>query len=341
YYGRRRLKNLCLLLLSLLILLILYYRRHDSKRETAPAIPIHVETRTAASPPVSLKRPGILSTIEFSNSPYLELNLFSSNTIPVLVLSRACNIEVRDAIRRTWGFHRSYRDNSLRLKIFFLVGTDDLLTERIRMEQNIFDDVIQVSIPDMYSFIAYKELSAMLWVRSYLPSHSFYLKTEDDVIINMKILVNDFLPIIESVYKQNIIIGWFGTEHRVPRGNYQKFVNAMIPPSSGNINYAMSLLYAMTATAADRIMETLQDIELIEYPGDPFVTGILRDVAKVQISNLATMTDKFQYSVANEPCQTAFSKNLNLLICTSSLHTGSPKSMPEYFDAWNVLIGET
>ena len=81
-------------------------------------------------------------------------------------------------------------------------------------------------------------------------------------------------------------------------------------------------------------------LNLIEYPGDPFVTGILRDAAHVQITNLATATDQLKYELANGACKVAFEKNPSLLICTSSLHVGSIKSMTEYFDAWNLLIGE-
>jgi hypothetical protein len=263
-----------------------------------------------------------------------------TDTIPIIVLSKAANIEVRDAIRRTWGFQRPYRGHTLRIKIFFLVGTDDFMTHRIAMEQNVFDDVIQVTIPDMYSFSAYKELSAMIWVRDYLPDVSFYIKTEDDVILNMKLLVDQVVPTIESVSDQQLVIGWFGSEHIVQRGTYQKFIDAVIPTASGELQYAMNLFYAVTATGADRMIDALRHVELIEYPGDPFVTGILRDAAHVQITNLATSSDRLKYELANGACKTSFEKNPYLLVCTSSLHIGSIKSMTEYFDAWNVLIGE-
>lgn len=281
-----------------------------------------------------------MSIIEFTNSPYLEFQVFPDDVIPIMVLSNASNIEVRDAIRRTWGFYRPYRDNSLRIKVFFIVGTDDFMTQRIIMEQNVFDDVIQVTIPDIYTFSAYKELSAMIWVRSYLPEAPFYLKTEDDVILNMKLLVDQFLPTIESVAEQELVVGWFGSEHSVQRGTYQKFIDALVPTSTDELHYAMSLLYAVTASGADRMIESLRRVELIEYPGDPFVTGILRDVSHVQINNLATASDRLKYELANGDCKISFTRTPTLLLCTTSLHLGAIKSMSEYFDAWNILIDE-
>lgn len=282
-----------------------------------------------------------MSIVEFTNSPYLEFETYPTDVIPIMVLSNASNIEVRDAIRRTWGFYRPYRNNTVRIKVFFIVGTDDFMTQRILMEQTVFDDVIQVTVPDMYTFSAYKELSAMIWVRSYLPKSPFYLKTEDDIILNMKLLVDQFLPILESVSEQEFIVGWFGSGHSIQRGSYQKFIDAIVPASTEQLHYAMSLLYGITASAADHMIDTLRHIELIEYPGDPFVTGILRDAAHIQLNNLATESTRFKYKLDNGECKVSFTNYHNLLICTTSLHFGPIKSMSEYFDAWNILIGET
>ena len=283
---------------------------------------------------------GVMATLEFRNSPFLAFELIPVNFIPIMVISKAVNIEVRDAIRRTWGFYRQYRNNTLRIKILFIIGTDDFMSQRIIMEQNVFDDVIQVTIPDVYSFSAYKELSAMIWVRKYLPDIPFYIKTEDDVILNMNLLVDQLLPTLESLADQQLVIGWFGSEHIVHRGTYQKFIEAVIPASAGELHYAMNLLYAVTASAADRMISSLRHVEMIEYPGDPFVTGILRDAAHVEITNLALSSDHLKYELANGACKEAFEKDPNLLLCTTSLHVGSSKSMPEYFDAWNEMIGE-
>ena len=79
------------------------------------------------------------------------------------------------------------------MKVFFLIDTDDYTIKLIM----IFTDVIHVSIPDMYSFTAYKELFAIMWVKSYLPNAPFYIKTEDDVIIKlMRLLSNRYLNLI-------------------------------------------------------------------------------------------------------------------------------------------------
>ena len=278
--------------------------------------------------------------IEFRNSPYLDLSLLPDDVVPIMVLSKAVSIEVRDAVRRTWGFDRAYCNNTLRIKIFFLVGTDDFMTQRIHMEQIVFDDVIHVNVPDMYSFSAYKEIAAMMWVRSFLPKSLFYIKAEDDVIINMRMFVNHLLPRIEASTDQHLILGWYGTEHTVQRGAYQKFIKAVYSSTAEQLNYAMSLMYAVTAVGVDSMLESLYDVELIEYPGDPFVTGILRDAGHVDITDLAKKSDDYPFGIATGACKVAFEKNPKLLICISSSRMGSAQSIPEYFEAWNVLIAQ-
>jgi hypothetical protein len=89
------------------------------------------------------------------------------------------------------------------------------------------------------------------------------------------------------------------------------------------------------------MLNKLTNIEFIELPGDAFVTGLLRDIAHVQIKNLASNTkDDYQYQVTNGGCPEEFKNNPKLLLCTSSLRFGSEFSVREYFEAWNILLSQ-
>jgi hypothetical protein len=302
---------------------------------------VPIETKITSNPiPLTALQSSvgdIVSSFEFTNSPHFNFESHSSNTIPIIVLSKASQIEVRDAIRRTWAFNQFYKNDTIDVQVFFLVGTDDYTINRIRAEQMIFNDVIRVSIPDTNSFMAYKELSAMIWVRSYLPNALFYIKTEEVVIMNINAIVNKLLPVIQSVQNEHLVIGWFGSGHITQRRMYEEFINAVISTSSVKLNYAMSLLYIVTSKASDRMLDLLIDIEFIELPGDLFLTGLLREAAHVQIKNLATDTKDYPYQITNGVCPEELEQNVNLLFCTSSLHFGLQYSMLEYFDAWNKL----
>ncbi|CAF2110093.1 unnamed protein product [Rotaria magnacalcarata] len=339
YNGRRRLKNTLAIALGVVVLIALYYTPPVPPFPEEPIPQIYIP---APNPPsqsvVTEQRPGVLSNIEFINSPYLSLHLLPTNLIPIIVLSKAANIEIRDTIRRTWGFYRPYLNDTLRIKIFFLVGTDDFMIQRIRTEQIVFDDVIQVSIPDMYTFSAYKEFSAMLWVRNYLPDVPFYIKADDCLIINMRVLVDKFLSIMKPHLNKNVLIGWYDIDNTVQRGRFQKFPDSVMSSTEGELRFAMDLFYVVTAKSADRMLGTLSRIEQIDCPAEIFVTGILRDAANVDMTNIPIYAGNFKYEFSDGSCRDAFETDRNLLICTSSLHIGPIRSVSEYFDAWYAII---
>lgn len=361
YCDRRCLHTLLISVILSLILVIIIYRQQNPHLLNQSSYKLHSRrlnlpkntsnkvvsyskliSKTLSNLLPSLQKTpnSILSSIEFVNSPFLDLESESSNIIPILVLSKASNIDIRDAIRRTWAFERFYRNDTIQIKVFFLVGIDDYMIKRIQSEQNIFSDVIQVSVPDMSSFRTYKELSAMIWIRTYLPNTSFYIKTDDDVIINMKSIVDIVLPTIENVKDENLIIGWFGPGHSPSRDTYQKFIDAVLPPSSIDLYYAMNLFYIVTSKAADRMVDTLSSIDSIDHPGDLFVTGILREAANIQIKNLTLSIKNYYYSITDTSCKQTFRNNSKLLFCKSSSQGGSIHTIAEYFDTWNVVLSQ-
>ncbi|UJR21633.1 hypothetical protein I4U23_024710 [Adineta vaga] len=188
----------------------------------------------------------------------------------------------------------------------------------------------------------------MLWMKKYLPNSPYYIKTEDDVIMNINVIINQFLPSMENYLKKNLVIGWFDREHNVDRGIYQRFINAVIPPSSIDLYYAMSSLYIVTSQAWNTLLDAIKSVENIQHPGDPFVTGILREAAHVEMKNLVTSTEYFKYEVGSGTCKDAFIRDPKLLLCTSPSLLSSTvtktstisRSLTEYFEVWNALFSK-
>ncbi|CAF1416818.1 unnamed protein product [Didymodactylos carnosus] len=335
--NRRRLKRLLIFIIAFIIVALLIDQKLSKGRlSSSNEVFKTVDSASPSALAQQARKPSVFNIIQFTNPTHLVLNMFEAPFVPIIVLSKAANVEVRDAIRRTWGFERLYNDTLV--KTFFLVGTDDFMIQRLKMEQLVFDDIIQVSVPDLSTFSAYKELAAMYWVKTYLPTVEYYVKTEEDTIINTPVFVNKVLPHVNS--QEQLIYGWFGSDHIVKRNpEYQKFVDAVVPPTS-DLLFAMNLCYIITAVSFNAMLDTLKTIELIEYPGDPFITGILRDAAKVRVFNFAS-DRRYRYEMANGKCKDVFITHPNLILCTSSLHVGSSRSMPEYFETWEIITNQT
>ncbi|CAF1585295.1 unnamed protein product [Adineta steineri] len=359
YYGRRRLKTLFISFVTSLILVFIVKKFIFSSHSDHVNIRKQVSKKNISKSNETLKQRTLapllqsaedkstdfLSSFKFTNSPYLDLSSKLPLIIPIIVLSKASNIEIRDAIRRTWGTDRLYANTTIQYKVLFLVGIDDSLLKRIQSEQILFDDVIQVSVSDLSSFVAYKEFSAMLWVRKYLPNAPYYIKSEDDIIMNINAVINKLLPTIEPYMKKSLIVGWFAREHPVDRGSYQKFINAAIPPLTIDLNYAMNSLYIITSEACDHMLDFMNKVNNIMYPGDPFITGILREAAHIEIKNLAKSTEYFRYETGNGACNEAFETNPKLLFCTTissslSSKSSTTHSVSEYFEVWNTLLNQ-
>jgi hypothetical protein len=68
-----------------------------------------------------------------------------NKSIILIVLSRALNLDYRQAIRATWGRSITYKSTNITVKTIFFVGTDDSIYSAIRAEQAIFNDIVEIS----------------------------------------------------------------------------------------------------------------------------------------------------------------------------------------------------
>ncbi|CAF5147389.1 unnamed protein product, partial [Rotaria sp. Silwood1] len=86
------------------------------------------------------------------------------------------------------------------MKIFFLIDFDEKLISNIRLENNLFHDIIQVELPPQYTLVTYRVLSIFEWSFRYCRHAKFLFKTDDDIFINLILL----LKFISPYLKQNI-----------------------------------------------------------------------------------------------------------------------------------------
>lgn len=89
----------------------------------------------------------IFNRFEYINPSKLMCNQLKSpeNSLIIIVLSRALNLDYRQAIRATWGRNHYYSRNNLTVHTIFFVGIDDSLESAIRIEQTLFNDIVEIS----------------------------------------------------------------------------------------------------------------------------------------------------------------------------------------------------
>ena len=164
----------------------------------------------------SIRRPIRSSFYSFSidNS---DVCLNETIDLVIIIISKSDNYKTRDAIRRTWGSGKSLgKYSSINVKFFFLLDFDEKLSHNIRLENNLFHDIIQVELPQQYTLVTHRVLSLFEWSFRFCRSAKFLFKTDDDIFINLILLLKFTSPLINLLSNNSFRISEmtiYGSKH--------------------------------------------------------------------------------------------------------------------------------
>jgi hypothetical protein len=197
----------------------------------------------------------------------------------------------------------------------------------------LFLDVVQVNLPENYPVVCYKELAALCWSKYYCSDIQYVFKADEDIHLNTPLLTRIIAEFMknETLAQTPIMFGWFRHKSRVDRsGRYlvteEEYPGFYYPP------YTFGIGYLMTRAGRDNLCVSAQRPHPVTRVGDAYITGILRDHAMVQYI--------YSYTLNGKRCQEYFTYDNKLLVCMSSVHSGSNDVADEYVHVWNVLYKE-
>ncbi|CAF1292247.1 unnamed protein product [Rotaria sp. Silwood1] len=253
-----------------------------------------------------------------------------------IVLSRALNFDFRQAIRATWGRNGKYTKYNIHLRTIFFVGTDDSVQSAIRLEQALFNDVVETVIPENYPFVAHKELASLFWTRLYCPLVRLIFRADDDILLDTFLLFG-YIKNDLNMNTQDGLYGWFrfnNTVHRADKWAVTKteYKPTIYPP------YTFGIGYLLSNTSCQRLINVANhpNHQVIRI-GDAYITGILRDLAGVPFYEFPQF--EYAYTFFNQiSCDLFFEDNPRLLICMSNLHIGIRDDPLEFYDIWNIIL---
>ena len=116
----------------------------------------------------------------------------SGQSLAVFIYSRAQSrgkyFEKRDVLRNFWIRQLKGRNVS----VYFLIGlnSDPLVNQELRSEADKYSDLIQFGFIDHYYNLTLKSISMLRWIQSKCQTIAYTLKTDDDVMVNVKNLMN-------------------------------------------------------------------------------------------------------------------------------------------------------
>lgn len=163
----------------------------------------------------------------------------------LLVVTEPKEIEVRNAIRQTWGNESSVP--GVTLVRLFLTGVHPRygapLQRLLEEESALHHDIVQQDFLDTYNNLTLKTLMGLEWVTRHCPNASYVVKADSDVFLNLGYLVRQLLQPPRQDYMTGYIYRGTGPlrsrayKWYVPREVYP---NNTYPPYCGGPGYVLS-----------------------------------------------------------------------------------------------------
>lgn len=105
----------------------------------------------------------------------------------IYVHSSPDHFKKRLSLRETWSRRSMFKN----VRIVFMLGEslEKNVQDRVKLEFNIYQDIVQENFIDSYRNLTYKGIMAMKWISEYCQNAEFILKVDDDIITNTFILL--------------------------------------------------------------------------------------------------------------------------------------------------------
>lgn len=265
-----------------------------------------------------------------------------SYNVLLFVISKSSGFHSRHAIRRTWGHLQSISSlpemSHLHLKLLFFLDIDESSLMRVQREQNVFQDLIQVNLPQHYHLSTFRDMAILHWTETYCPQAVLTFKTDDDVFVNLFLLANVLNRILSESPKKNstifdcrttdvddrsaLIYGVRIENAPVVRYNHDStlatsryIATDQEYPCEYYPNYMSGFGYIINQQARRNLLCAFFRTDHPFHISDVYVTGILPEYLGIRRQNLFLEIR----SRMNDDCQSFFSKAL-AFVCASSSH---------------------
>ncbi|CAF0932941.1 unnamed protein product [Rotaria sordida] len=259
----------------------------------------------------------------------------------IIIISKSDNYKTRDAIRRTWGSGENLGNYSLiNIKLFFLIDFDEKLSSNIRLENNLFHDIIQVELPPQYTLVTYRVLSIFEWSFRYCHRAKFLFKTDDDIFINLILLLKFISPLLEQNVNNSFRISdmdIYGYKHYHPgvfrQSNDHVGARYVVTtdefPCTHYPDFLSGFGYLIPKKARDALIyASYQDPNRPFRISDVYLTGILPDYLSLRRQPMSDYTIRYQGSCEN------FFENPKSFACAAGLHHGDTSDVFSTFNRY-------
>lgn len=236
----------------------------------------------------------------------------------ILITSAPTHTDARLAIRQTWGSYATRRD----IGIAFILGATQTagVEEALSAEHYMYGDLVRGHFIDSYNNLTLKTISSLEWIDAYCPRVPFFLKTDDDMFINVPKLLA-FMD--KHTADRNVIFGRLAKKWKPIRNKKSKYYVSpqqyfppVFPAFTTGPAYLMTtdVVHDLYAKALNQTYLKLEDV---------FTTGIVAQLVNVKRVHVNEFLNR---RIPFNPC------NIRRVISVHMVKSN------EQFDLWKKLL---
>ncbi|XP_056615577.1 beta-1,3-galactosyltransferase 1-like [Triplophysa dalaica] len=175
------------------------------------------------------------------------------------------NMEVRNAIRKTWGGETFFGDKVV--LVLFLLGSrsgtdEETLQDQLQKENQQYRDLLQSNFHDTYRNLTIKTMIMMEWLFTKCPQASYAIKVDADVLLNIKNLIGMLVNL--KTLQRNYMTGLVWYQSSVIRDPSNKFylphdvfAKDTYPP------YPLGMCYIFSTDLPEKFLQESKELEPI------------------------------------------------------------------------------
>ena len=186
------------------------------------------------------------------------------------------NLKKRQTIRQTWASGTNFRSENV--QIVFIMGqvSDRDVMESVKMEWDLYGDIVQEDFVDSYHNLTYKALAGLKWVSTFCGHATYVLKTDDDIFVNIFALLKYIHSTVEPSYgKTNLILCNQWIHMKVMRDKRSKWY---IPKEDFSPDYFPPYCSGSAYLMSSDVTEKMYRLSLTTpffWVDDYYITGLL------------------------------------------------------------------
>ncbi|CAL8122781.1 unnamed protein product [Orchesella dallaii] len=282
------------------------------------------------------------------SSKYLVKNFYSGNfllpnaqlcagkhknlKLVVLVPTAIGNFKQRDSVRKTWGSFSARQD----VVIGFMAGNpklshiNDSTLELFHQEIDLFRDIIIADLQDSYQNLTLKSLFMIEWASTFCSSARFFMKTDDDVFLNVPLVLKFISEIEEDDSRQPKIYGNVFSGHYPQRDAWfkHKVSYKIYPHNMSYPNFTSGPSYLVSAKVLRPLLKNAVNLPLFNLE-DVFLTGFVASSLDIPRINVTQFRNERENPFNMSACK--------LIKTIAGMTDGSPTQI--YYVWYNYLMG--